>query len=264
MSVVDADIGIQTIDTERQQQLVRAARFTAIAGTAFSLLTLAAFFMVPPIPGENASQEQIARFADEASDTSARIAALYLLPFAIIAFIWFIVALRMWIPRRSVRRVDALFSNLQLVSGIVFIMLFSTAAAAMSIRAVVIRDDDGSFESISSFAFPQYGNSLFFVFAIRMGAMFVFSTSTIGRQTGVLPSWFAYLGYVTGLVMLLSGSFNRWMIYSFPVWTLAISVLIWMFSRDVSAARSAELILTTRSPESASASDDDIDDEFAE
>jgi hypothetical protein len=53
---------------------------------------------------------------------------LYLMPFAGIAFLWFIVALRMWITH-SASRENVLLSNIQLVSGIVFIALFSLAPA---------------------------------------------------------------------------------------------------------------------------------------
>jgi hypothetical protein len=51
------------------------------------------------------------------------------MPFAAIAFMRFAVMLRMWISRPA-DRVDRLFSNVQLVSGIVFLGLFSTSAAA--------------------------------------------------------------------------------------------------------------------------------------
>ena len=54
---------------------------------------------------------------------------LYLMPFAAIAFVWFIIALRMWVVSHG-RPEHALFSNVQLVSGIVFIALGATAAFA--------------------------------------------------------------------------------------------------------------------------------------
>jgi hypothetical protein len=41
------------------------------------------------------------------------------------AFIWFLVALRMWVDS-SARRVNVLLSNIQLVAGIVYVaLLFS-------------------------------------------------------------------------------------------------------------------------------------------
>jgi hypothetical protein len=228
-------------DQEHFQILTRAARFTAIAGTVFSLLTMVSFGLLPAMPGPGATVDDLTKFADSSAQSAVRIVALYLMPFACIAFVWFIVALRMWIPHRSSRRVDILLSNIQLVSGIVFLVLFSAASAAMSISAVVVERDDGSFNTIASYAFPQYGSALFFVFAIRMGAMFVFSTSGIGKQTGVLPRWLVLLGYAVGLVMLLSASFNRALIFVFPVWTLLISVIIFIHARKLASKRLATL-----------------------
>ena len=235
-------------DQENFQLLTRAARFTAIAGTIFSLLTMVSFGLLPAMPGPSATVEDVAKFADSSAQGIVRIVALYLMPFACIAFVWFIVALRMWIPQRTSRRVDILLSNIQLVSGTVFLVLFSAASAAMSISAVVVERDDGSFNAVASYAFPQYGGALFFVFAIRMGAMFVFSTSGIGKQTGVLPRWLVLLGYAVGLVMLLSASFNRALIFVFPVWTLLISVTIFIHARKLASKRLATLNLAEPPP----------------
>jgi hypothetical protein len=224
-------------ETERLQRLRRAGHFTAAAGTVFSVLTLASFFLLPTIPDADATSEEILRFTSDSTTSLIKFVALYLIPFACIAFVWFIVSLRMWIPQQSVRRVDVALSNVQLVSGIVFLVLFSASSAAMSISAIIVQQDDGTVGRVAAYGFSQYGSSLFFVFAIRMGAMFVFSTSGIGRQTGVLPRWVVYLGFAVGLVMLLSASFNRALIFTFPAWTLLISVLIWKHSRNLAMAR---------------------------
>ena len=67
---------------------------------------------------------------------------LYLLPFAGIAFLWFIVALRMW-AAASTQRLNNLQSNLQLISGIVFVALFFVGAAATSVLASSVQFADG-------------------------------------------------------------------------------------------------------------------------
>jgi hypothetical protein len=75
-----------------------------------------------------------ARQMRRSSTTSSRrfvLVGLYLMPFAGIAFVWFIVALRMWEEGSSHRR-SVLQSNLQLISGIVYVALFFVAAAASS------------------------------------------------------------------------------------------------------------------------------------
>ena len=64
------------------------------------------------------------------------LAGLYLMPFAAIAFIWFIVALRMWMARHG-RPEHALFSNVQLVSGIAFVWLGFIVGTFLLLAAVL-------------------------------------------------------------------------------------------------------------------------------
>lgn len=200
--------------------LRRAAWLTAGSGIIFSILAMISLVTVPN-PDNDYLASQI-----QPGDSATRFVALYIFPIAGISFIWFIVSLRMWIPARTEKRVNALLSNVQLVSGIVFLVLFFTSAAALSVSSVFVSDEAGKVYTVSSIGFPQYGNSLFFVFASRMGAMFVFSTSGIARETEVLPKWFVWIGYVVGLFMLLSSSFNQALFFVFPVWTLVLCILV--------------------------------------
>lgn len=210
----------QDVEGDPIVALRRAAKLTAGSGIAFALLAMISFLAVPI-----EDEAYLASFLDEGNPTT-RFAALYVFPFAGIAFIWFIVSLRMWIPARTTKRVNALLSNVQLVSGIVFLVLFFTAAAALSVSSVALSTAEGEVFTVSSVAFPQYFNALFFIFANRMGAMFVFSTTSIAKQTEIFPPWFIYAGYVVGAFMLLSSSFNQALFFVFPVWTLVLGVLV--------------------------------------
>lgn len=206
--------------------LRRAATLTGGSGIVFAVLAMISFLAVP-----RDDQAYLASFLQD-KDSATQFAALYVFPFAGIAFIWFIVSLRMWIPARTPKRVNALLSNVQLVSGVVFLVLFFSAAAALSVSSVVVGNVDGEVFTLSSIAFPQYGNALFFIFASRMGAMFVFSTTSIAKQTEIFPIWFIYAGYVVGTFMLLSSSFNQALFFVFPVWTLVLGILVLVhFSR---------------------------------
>jgi hypothetical protein len=59
-----------------------------------------------------------------------------------------------------------------------------------------------------------------------MAAMFVFTTSRIGRTTDVLPPWFTRVGLVVGLFLLLSATFSRALVLVFPLWLLALCALL--------------------------------------
>jgi hypothetical protein len=159
---------------------------------------------------------------------------LYLMPFAGIAFVWFIVALRAWIAA-SGRPEDILLSNVQLVSGVVFIALFFAAAAAAAAMAASVEYSSDPVDPQVARQLPSLGNALLFVFAMRMAAMFIFATSNIGRRTGQLPTWFAIVGFVVGLFLLLSATFSQLLVLVFPLWILALAVLMVLHARKTSA-----------------------------
>jgi hypothetical protein len=162
------------------------------------------------------------------------IVGLYVMPFAGIAFLWFIVALRTWISG-TIRRENVLLSNVQLVSGIVYIALFFAAAGSYSVVAASVEFSDAQVHPELARQFPQFGSTLFLVFALRMAAVFVFSTSTIGRTADVLPRWFTISGYGVGLFLLLTASFYKWFVLVFPIWVLVLGVLLFLRARRIPA-----------------------------
>jgi hypothetical protein len=74
--------------------------------------------------------------------------------------------------------------------------------------------------------FPLFAGTLMLFFAMRMAAMFMFTTSRLGLATGALPRWLAGLGFLGGLVLLLSATLSRALVLVFPVWLLALCALI--------------------------------------
>jgi hypothetical protein len=226
--------GLADAAEEHGRSLRRAATLTASVGIVYSVLYLLAFWLASEVPGPKASDEEISAFYNSDNKRRVILISLYIMPFAGIAFLWFIVALRMWISH-SVRRENALLSNIQLVSGIVFLGLFFAGAAANSVLAASVEFSDSPIDPVVAREFPQFGNTLFFVFGMRMAAMFVFTTTNIGRAAGILPRWFVYLGFAVGLFMLLSASFEAWFVLVFPVWVLVLSALLFQRARRIPA-----------------------------
>jgi len=50
-------------------------------------------------------------------------------------------------------------------------------------------------------------------------------SSSIGRATGLIPRWFAYAGYVVGLVLLLSYTVAAWFALLFAAWVLVLCIV---------------------------------------
>ena len=211
----------------------RAAMLTVGVGFAHAVLFVLAYLLLASVPGGRAPDEEVREFY--VSDARRlTLVGLYVMPFAGIAFVWFIVALRMWISL-SHRRENVLLSNVQLVSGILFLAMFFASGAASAAAAASVEFAGAVVNPELARQLPLYGNTLVLVFGMRMAAMFVFTTSSIARTNEILPSWFTYAGYAVGLFMLLSASFSPLLVLAFPVWLFALCILLFLRARRIPA-----------------------------
>ena len=210
----------------------RAAVLTATLGIVHATLFLLAVALVAGVPGPRAPDAELTAFYAGAERRRLVLVWLYLMPFAGIAFLWFVVALRMWVSD-SARRENVLFSTVQLVSGILFLALFFAGAAATATTALSVELSASPVDPVVARQLPLLGSTLLLVFAMRMAAVFVFTTSTIGRTTGVLPRWFAVAGYPVGAFLLLSATFSPALVLVFPGWVLVLSVLLLLRARHL-------------------------------
>jgi hypothetical protein len=117
------------------------------------------------------------------------------------------------------------------VSGVVFVALFFAGAGATATLATSVEFADAPIDSVMARQFPQFGNVLLFVFAMRMAAIFVITN--IGRTMGVLPRWFVWAGFVVALFLLLSVSFYPALVLVCPIWLIALSVLLLVRARQI-------------------------------
>ena len=61
---------------------------------------------------------------------------------------------------------------------------------------------------------------------MKMVAIFMFVTSTIGLRTAVLARWVSLVGFVLGLVLLLVITDFAWIALVVPFWVLLVSTYI--------------------------------------
>lgn len=197
---------------------IRAIRAAGVAGLVFAALmtTSLALFRANPPEVTGAAGGVPVGFRD------MWLVALYLIPFAGIAFVWFLAALR----RRIGRLEDQFFATVFLASGLLFVaMLFATGAAASAAVAAGRVGTDPVNQAVFEFG-RVLAETLFYVFAVKMAAAFMLVSSTIGRRTGFLPRWFIVAGVVAGVVMLFSISFFEVLALIFPAWVAVVSVLL--------------------------------------
>jgi hypothetical protein len=212
-------------DAAARRALRRAAVLTAGAGIAYGILTIAAWYLMrADREGLEKASDPSAYYASTGLSGSG-IAGIYLLPFAAILFLWFIVALRGWIRGTQHRR-NMLISDLQLVSGVVFTTIFLVGAAAVATSVVVAGADSEEISIESLTALAGFGNALMNIMGVRMAAIFVIATASLGMTTSVLPRWFNFISYGFGLVLMLTPIVDQALIVAFPIWVIVLSVML--------------------------------------
>jgi hypothetical protein len=148
--------------------------------------------------------------------------ALHLLPFAGIAFLWFIGVVRDRIGAGE----DRFFATVFLGSGLLFVAMFFTAGAvAGGLISTAAEASTGDLGSVWPFG-RRSSASLASVYGLRMAAVFTISATTLATRLQVIPRWLAVLGYATAAVLLLGVGFVPWLQLVFPGWVFALSVHI--------------------------------------
>ncbi len=198
---------------------LRTPRAAAIAGILFSTLLMTALLLlwsaVPVDPREPG--------AWLAMSAGKVVFALNLVPFAGIAFLWFIGVLR----DRLGTLEDRFFATVFLGSGLLFLAMLFVAAAALG--AIIAAHAAMPVELIHSPAFAlarSFAYNAMNLYALKMAGVFMMTTSTLAIRTGITARWLALLGFGLALVLLFGSSMLDLNFMVFPIWVLLISVYI--------------------------------------
>jgi len=198
---------------------LKTPKAAAIAGILFSLLLIAVFWLlrvsVPADPQEPGSWLR--------ANSNVVALALNLVPFAGIAFLWFIGVLR----DRLGQREDRFFATVFFGSGLLFLGTLFIAAALVG--GILIAFAAQPEELINSAAFHiarATAYNLMNIYMVKMAGVFMITTSTLAIYTGFAPRWLAVVGYVLSLLVLAGSYYISWSFVVFPVWVLLISIYI--------------------------------------
>jgi hypothetical protein len=191
----------------------------AVAGLLFSVLLIAAFALarisVPADPLEPGSWLR--------TDANTVALAINLVPFAGIAFLWFIGVLR----DRLGELEDRFFATVFFGSGLLFLgMLF---IASVVLDGVLMAFAAKPEEMIGSATF-QFARAAVYatvnVYMVKMASVFMITTSTIALYTAIAPRWLAIFGYALALMLLFGSYYISWSFFIFPLWVFLLSVCI--------------------------------------
>jgi len=195
---------------------LRTPKAAAIAGVLFAILLVVSFWLlrrsIPADPLESG--------AWLATDVRPVALALNLIPFGGVAFLWFIAALR----DRLGPLEDRFFATVFLGSGLMFLAMLFTGAAIIGAMVMIAAAEPQALVNSAPFHLARaIAYNIMNVYAIKMAAVFMISSSTVALYTGIAPRWIAYLGYVLALVLLFGSYYISWSFIVLPAWVLLMS-----------------------------------------
>jgi hypothetical protein len=132
-------------------------------------------------------------------------------------------------------RASRVLGNVQLATGIIFVALLFVATAGLVATSAAMQFAGMQTDPVAARILPIFSMTLLLGFGMRMASMFVFTSSSIGRATGLIPKWFAYAGYIVGLVLLFTFTVAAWFALLFAIWVLVLCIII-LWQRSQAAA----------------------------
>jgi hypothetical protein len=212
-----------------------AARVAAISGIVFAVLFVVALVLVHQAPALGDSDAAYAAFYADGGDQLFVAIGIYLVPFAGIAFLWHMTAIRSVLDTLTPAP-SMMAHGLNLLAGIIFVTLaFAGTAAVGAVAFGVYFGHSPAEDPAVARALTDVGYGLVFVFAVRGAGMFALTTTTLLRNAKVLPTIATVVAYVLAAFLLLAVTKNPVAILVFPAWVVLISVFL---LRHAAATRS--------------------------
>ena len=210
-------------ELERIAETVRAPRAAAIAGIAFAAIFATVLVLlrsvIPVDPTDGGS------WLGSGWQRSRVDLALSLLPFAGIAFLWFIGVIRDHIGNRE----DRFFATVFLGSGLIFVAMMFVSGAVLT-TLVALGDSTPDDAEVWRFG-RQLVFTIMNTYALRMAAVFTIATTSLAGRLRAFPRWLQIAGYGTALALLFLATVVPAIEILFPLWVLLVSCRILVVGR---------------------------------
>lgn len=207
---------------------LRTPRSAAYAGIVFSLLVFASlsavFFATPRKPADSAD------LLATSPKRELLLAGLSLIPFAAVAFLWFVGVIRDRIGDRE----DRFFSTVFLGSGLLFVGMLLVGEAMASGMVLSV---PANVQTLSAAPPPAWWtvirhiNHEMLEAALQMAGAFTTATATLLFRTGSAPRWLTLSGTVIAALLFFATFVTDWIGLLFPVWIFVLSVYILVAAR---------------------------------
>ena len=198
------------------------ARAAVFSGVAFAVLFTLGLVLVNQIPRLDSPDSTYTAFYTNGSGGVLVTVGLYLVPFAGIAYLWFMMAFRALLDRPA-----DLTQGLQLASGVAFVCMLFAGTAAVGAVALMLYFTSVPAPPVSvDRVLSSVGYGLVFVYGVRVAGMFTITTTTLARRAGLMPRWLAVLSYLMAAFLLVTTTTQPATLLVYPAWVLLVSLAL--------------------------------------
>jgi hypothetical protein len=228
---------MDSLEPATARQALKTPRAAAVAGIVFAVLLSVSLVLIRLALIASADQRVAGAWLTNSVQRNLVVIALNLIPYAGIAFLWFIGVVR----DRMGQHEDRFFASVFLGSGLLFVAMLFAGAAVAGGTIAALTNSSGSLSNGAWQLNREVTHSLLTIYAMRMAAVFTMSTATMALRIAIMPRWIALLGYACAIVLLLSAGFVPWTELIFPGWVLVVSLYILVASRRAQQTTPTEI-----------------------
>ena len=172
-------------------------------------------------PGLGATREEIATYYADGSSRSVSV-LLALMVVATIAYLWFVGVVRNRLGASETRLVGTVFLGASvLLTGLLLVGASALAAPSVLVEVGGQVPDPGAAGLLRAMAAVVLA-----VFAPRVATLVMFSTASLSRRSGALPTWLIVVTYVVGVAEFVNVTVATPTLYVFPAWIALVSIVI--------------------------------------
>jgi hypothetical protein len=214
------DTSASTLGLEKRS--LRTPRSAAYAGIVFAvLLSISIVTIFLALPAHPADSPDLLLTSPQ---REILLVGLSLVPFAGVAFLWFVGAIRDRVGDRE----DRFFQTVFLGSGILFVAMLLAAEAFATGLVLSLQPGPQTFGAAA--AVPDWwraGRNVcnqLLESGLQMAGVFTTAASVILLRTGAAPRWLAVSGSIISVLLIVAVFFTGWIGLLFPLWIFALSV----------------------------------------
>jgi hypothetical protein len=198
--------------------------WTPIAGVLAAITFVVGLIFAADSPDSNDTDAQVLAWYAKHDHRVGILVGAFVLAFCGLFFLWFASGLRQRL--RAAEGPGGRLANVALGGAILFVgMLWVGASILAAIPAAQAFGSTPPLQVADVARFlPSAGFGAILVFSAFGAIALIDATSIVIMRTGILPKWFAWLGFVATVVLLFGVLFLP--MIALPIWLLAGSVIL--------------------------------------